>query len=868
MLNEWRNKVVLGDNKDLLKQLPDNSIECVVTDPPAGISFMNKEWDKDKGGKAEWIKWLTGVMSECLRVLKPGGHMVCWSLPRTSHWTASAIEDAGFEIRDCIQHLFSTGFPKSLDVSKAIDQKEGAERKVIGKRKHTSQDMRGNAYEAEIAKSRERVSCPITAPATEEAKQFDGYGTALKPAAELWWLCRKPILENTIAENVLKYGTGALNIGGCRIGTGNDKIEGGCKGRTALHGGGITDRAQVDQTTGRFPSNVLFSHLPSCKVVGVKKVKGTKPHQVFSKVEKYEGWGNITKKQGEVVNKYEDDEGNETIEDYECAEGCPVKQLNDQVGIKKSGFMKQSQKRSQDGGYHGGFPQDRIGDRDTYGDEGFVSRFYYCSKPSQFERNIGLIGTTKKVNDGRQTPIDNPFQRGETERLNVHPCLCPNSLVVTDKGLKKIYKICLGDKVYTEHGKFNEVYNKTYHHYNEYCYKIWVHGTNFSVTVTHNHPFLILRPTRKINEITNKSVFWSNAENMVVGDYTLTPILSEKEKFYKNYNKNFWFMAGFWLAEGSIMNPCRSKTTYAIFTIHEKEAEFVLGKLSTFINKKKIKVYKRKDCKAKGVYVSDTAYADEMVHLCGRGSRTKTINPLIYSIPKRLRKEFLLGYLYGDGCKIRGDYRCVTTSFNLAYQLKIIANSVGLCANFYKYDNKNREIKIGNRVIRGGIEYRLQFHTKNINMINRNPTKPTVVLYNNTRYLLSYVKKISKIRYTGNVVNISVKNSPTFQTVCGMSHNTVKSTMLMRYLVKLLRPPKRGIVLDPFMGSGSTGMAAILEDMDFIGFEQVSEYKEIADQRIRFVQDNKDLILKEGLKPEIVKKVKKTESNGLDKVFG
>src|SRR5690606_35929677 len=117
-----------GDCLTLLKSLDSSSIDSLVTDPPAGISFMGKEWDDDKGGRKQWIAWMTEVMAECLRVLKPGAHGLVWARRRTSHWPATALEDAGFEVRDVVTHLFGTGFPKSMDISKAIDKAAGAER--------------------------------------------------------------------------------------------------------------------------------------------------------------------------------------------------------------------------------------------------------------------------------------------------------------------------------------------------------------------------------------------------------------------------------------------------------------------------------------------------------------------------------------------------------------------------------------------------------------------------------------------------------------------------------------------------------------------------------------------------------------------
>lgn len=175
-MSERRLDLYHDDCLVVLRTLPDASVDAVVTDPPAGIAFMGKAWDRfDRAG---FVALLTDVMTECLRVLKPGGHALVWALPRTAHWTTWAIEDAGFEIRDVVLHLFGQGFPKSLDVSKAIDA--------------------------------------ATAPATNDAKRWQGWGTALKPAAEHWILARKPF-TGTVAGNVLCYGTGALNIDGCRV---------------------------------------------------------------------------------------------------------------------------------------------------------------------------------------------------------------------------------------------------------------------------------------------------------------------------------------------------------------------------------------------------------------------------------------------------------------------------------------------------------------------------------------------------------------------------------------------------------------------------------------------------------------------------
>jgi site-specific DNA-methyltransferase (adenine-specific) len=209
-----------------MKTLPDNSVDAIVADPPAGINFMNMKFDSDRGGRQAWIAWMTEIATECLRVIKPGGHALIWALPRTSHWTATAWEDAGFELRDCLYHLFGSGFPKSMDVSKQLDRIAGAEREVIGSKvglpgyRNGETGPQVNAYGNGLSNGSAKSA--ITAPATDAAKQWDGWGTALKPSAECWWLLRKPLSESSIAANVLRWGTGTINVDACRIPTNGD----------------------------------------------------------------------------------------------------------------------------------------------------------------------------------------------------------------------------------------------------------------------------------------------------------------------------------------------------------------------------------------------------------------------------------------------------------------------------------------------------------------------------------------------------------------------------------------------------------------------------------------------------------------------
>jgi len=213
-----------ADNLEIMRRLPSNSIDCIVTDPPYGIDFMSTTtgWDKNVPA-GEWAK-------ECLRVLKSGGHLISFAATRTFHKLVTNLENAGFEVRDTINWLYFSGFPKSHDVSKAIDKHFGVEREVIGKRKQGSQDgsisgkgtgltMMGGKGRGE--KYKEEGEFSITKPATKEAQQAEGIGTALKPAFEPATLCRKPLSEKTVALNWLKYKTGGINIDDCRFGYGD-----------------------------------------------------------------------------------------------------------------------------------------------------------------------------------------------------------------------------------------------------------------------------------------------------------------------------------------------------------------------------------------------------------------------------------------------------------------------------------------------------------------------------------------------------------------------------------------------------------------------------------------------------------------------
>ena len=245
-------KLLLGDCLDKLKELDTNSVDSIVTDPPYGLSFMGKKWDYDVPSQEIW--------EECLRVLKPGGHLLAFAGSRTYHRMAVRIEDAGFEIRDQIMWIYGSGFPKSLNIGKGIDKKFGAEREVIGTKGLNSYKTKENGQSRHkgLREDFDKVN-QLTAPATDEAKEYEGWGTALKPAHEPIVMARKPLSENTVVDNVLQWGTGGINIDDSKIETNESLNYGtGIKTNDGFMLSSQSNQRPVYNGKGRFPANVIF----------------------------------------------------------------------------------------------------------------------------------------------------------------------------------------------------------------------------------------------------------------------------------------------------------------------------------------------------------------------------------------------------------------------------------------------------------------------------------------------------------------------------------------------------------------------------------------------------------------------------------
>ena len=440
-------KLYQGNMLDMLEVIEPNTIDSIITDPPYELNFMNKGWDNSG------IAFQPSTWQKCYEVLKPGGYLLAFGGSRTFHRIACAIEDAGFEIRDTIMWLYGSGFPKSMDISKQIDKKPQANRTIEFKKwlkqkldncgksykqindecgftatSYSKTDFKDNwstnhpnkekwlkmkeiigitendydwVCENNIEKrgyiattgglaggSGYTVGCytgkQLSNNAIDnKAKQWQGWGTCLKPSYEPIIVARKPF-KGSLVDNVIEYGVGGINIDECRVGS--EVIKGGTMpdfrdiGQKSKEAIGIdklsfgqvenAKRKPLDDHTGRFPANTILTY-------------------------------------------------DETDFDEVCG-GFP-----DTNGGKRHNTVVRAEDSTSYGGKAG-----YINTRNEFNDSGSASRYFYCAKASKKDRDEGLdTFIEEKVNDGRQTPIDNPFQRGETLRRNSHPCVKPCELM-------------------------------------------------------------------------------------------------------------------------------------------------------------------------------------------------------------------------------------------------------------------------------------------------------------------------------------------------------------------------------------------------------------------------------------------------------
>lgn len=437
MTPQW--KIFHGDALELLRTLPDDRIDSIVTDPPAGISFMGRDWDHDKGGRAQWVVWLTEIMRECLRVLKPGAHALVWALPRTSHWTGTAIEDAGFEVVDVITHHYGSGMPKSKDASKAIDARLGTtgQRTVTstytaGGNAGTSTAEKGGTYGVGVANS-----APVTLTRSNggspEARRWDGWGTGLKPSSEHWILARKP-RAGTLANNLLQYSVGGVNVDGCRVVTDWQEPDRPASWAASAYSAKpeaekIAAPPGIGMTLhpeGRWPANTVFTHSSDCRLVGIRSVPSNgsilENTAAAAAARSNHVYGEIAQNRG-AWSPYGNGDGTETVPVYECAVDCPVRALEAQSGVsgregelKISADTKKASTWTRKGG--GLFQEGKtnVGIR-CFGDAGTAARFFprfewsgelddpflYAAKASTREREGGCEYLPPNAN-GRHNP--------------------------------------------------------------------------------------------------------------------------------------------------------------------------------------------------------------------------------------------------------------------------------------------------------------------------------------------------------------------------------------------------------------------------------------------------------------------------------
>lgn len=363
--------LLLGDCVEQMKTLPDNSVDAVVCDPPYELGFMGKSWD------ASGIAYSVGMWKEVLRVVKPGGHLLAFGGTRTYHRMACAIEDAGFEIRDQLQWLYGSGFPKSYNIGKGVDKLQGNKREEIGENPNVRKNHKGHIYELGLKQE----------GLTKGSSVWEGWGSALKPMNEPICMARKPLSEKNLAKNVLKWGVGGLNIDASRIGT----EERTYKGMSDSYNAGVFrddnwKPKEIENTVnGRFPGNVLLDE-ESAKMLDEQsgiRVSGARSSKHI-----------IGNENGEMFNhgiygKYKA----KSFDDVPKSSG----------GASRFFYVAKASKSER-----------------NFGLDGFV------------EKNVS--------HDGRNKFIENPYQRHENIQSNHHPTVKPVKLMeylvrlVTPKG--------------------------------------------------------------------------------------------------------------------------------------------------------------------------------------------------------------------------------------------------------------------------------------------------------------------------------------------------------------------------------------------------------------------------------------------------
>ncbi len=355
-----QSQLVQAECIEHMRSMPEGSVAAICTDPPYGLEFMGKDFDRLGEGRA-MQEWHEAWAREALRVLKPGGHLLAFGGTRTFHRLTCALEDAGFEIRDCLSWLHGQGFPKSMSVPLAIDKAE------VGEDRGRAVPMASSHLPNGRYAADRLTGNPVEdyEPRSPEAQEWDGWGTALKPAWEPIVVARKP-LGSTVAEAVLAHGTGALNIDGCRVAgapepTRFDPAKHAHEG-WRMDATGAETAARAARAAGRWPANVALGHHEDCELVGTRRIKAITGGGGTKAPGKYGIYGTHKGHTYDGELGYFDADGMETVEDWRCHADCPVRMLDEQGGE--------------------------------------LSRFFYVAKASRAEREAGLSG---EASTGRRT---------------------------------------------------------------------------------------------------------------------------------------------------------------------------------------------------------------------------------------------------------------------------------------------------------------------------------------------------------------------------------------------------------------------------------------------------------------------------------
>ena len=428
-----------GDVLDKLAKIEDDTYDGCLCDPPYGLSkdpdmaevlrhWLDRDDYKHSGGGfmgAKWDSFVPGpsTWEEVYRVLKPGSYALVFCGTRTIELMGVSMRLAGFLHVDTCTYLFGSGFPKSSSIDAAVDKKKGAKRRPVGENPNArpAHKKGGRAFDKSVGKD-ESPDMTVTAPGSEEAARWEGYGTALKPAAEFVLVCKKPN-DGNFAENALTHGVAGLNIDGCRISAGGEKLGGGAETSTnpsqkgnkgwtrpwmendnarKEHAERVRQNVEKAEKEGRWPANVLLEHDARCEYIGKSRTKTGK------------GTAGGRRKGGNAYGKfkgndepepvgYADEEGKETVDEWNCHDECPVKMLDEQSG---RATPKPGRKGQRGGSGFGFFDDDKSAKKEGVWPSdpgGGASRFFYTSKANKRERTCN---NTVENNHPTLKPLD------------------------------------------------------------------------------------------------------------------------------------------------------------------------------------------------------------------------------------------------------------------------------------------------------------------------------------------------------------------------------------------------------------------------------------------------------------------------------